>query len=154
VGHDSALHSQQEESVVQVAHRIGAVLFILWALLHISGGFMILIALGSGDAAEAFGLYKQADGAFPPITGAVLGYLAYCFVVIGGLVGVVAAVANWRNSALGLAMNTAVAGLAEIGLAWFLVIPGYVSWAEASAGMVLFLLATVFGGIGCRKGRQ
>jgi len=128
--------------------KIGAVLFVLWGLMHAVGGGMILAALSDGPAA-AYGVYRDAIGSYPPIAGSVLGYLAYCFIWIGALVAVVAAISNWRNSALGLALNTALVGLTDIGLVVFLVLPGHVTWTEASVGIVVFLAAVLFGGLAC-----
>ncbi len=129
--------------------KTGAALFILWGLIHVIGGGMILAALFDGPA-NAYGLYQNAAGSYPPIAGSVLGYLAYGFIWIGALVAVVGAISNWRNSAMGLALNTALVGLTDFGLVFFLVIPGYVSWAEASVGIIIFLVAATFGGLACK----
>jgi hypothetical protein len=131
--------------------RTGAVLFILWGLLHMVGGGAILTAL-SESVSSAFGLYQQSGGEYPPVAGAVLGYLAYSFLWIGALVAIIGVTLNWQNSTLGLALNTALVGLTDLGLVIFLVIPGYVTWPEASVGIALFILAVVIGGLACRDG--
>jgi hypothetical protein len=122
---------------------------MLWGLLHILGGGVILAALG--DSPEAgFAVYQQSGGTYPPLAGTVLGYLAYGFAWTGLLVILVAAIGNWRNSAPSLALNTALVGFTDLGLVNFLLLPGYVGWAEASPGLVLFLLAVIAGGMACR----
>jgi hypothetical protein len=130
--------------------RAGAVLFFLWGVLHIAGGGMILAALGeSPDAAFAF--YQQSDADFPPLAGAILGYLSFSFLWIGLSVCAASAFLNWRNAAAGLALCTGLAGFTELGLIVFLAAPGYVTWPEASMGIALFLLAATAGGLACRR---
>jgi hypothetical protein len=129
--------------------RTGAILFVLWGLLHVVGGGAILLALGDG-AASGFAVYQSSTGTYPPLAGAVLGYLAFTFVWIGAAVTVVGVRLNWRNSAAGLALNTVIAGLTDIGLVVFLVFPGYVTWPEASIGIALLLAAAFVSGIACR----
>ena len=133
----------------QLLSRVSAVCFGLWGLLHVVGGSVILAAVGESPAA-GFAVYQQSGGAYPPLAGAVLGYLAYGFVWTGVLVIVVAAIGNWRNSARSLALNTALVGFTDVGLLVFLLRPGYVGWVEASAGIVLFVLAVGLGGAACR----
>ncbi|MGE0556869.1 MAG: hypothetical protein AB7E73_01750 [Burkholderiales bacterium] len=130
--------------------RTGAVLFMLWGLLHVVGGAVILAALTDG-AESAYALYQNGIGVYPAIAGFVLGYLAYCLICMGIVVAAVGAMANWRNSANGLALNTIIVGLTEIGLVGFLIVPGYVSWTEAVPGMLLFMAAVTLGGIACRN---
>ena len=129
--------------------RIGAVFFVLWGLLHIVGGGAILAA-AAGGAEAGYAIYQNSAGPFPPVAGAILSYFAFQLVWLGALVAAIGATLNWRNSALGLALNTALAGLTDLGLVIFLAVPGYVSWPEAAIGIVLFLVAAVAGGIGCR----
>ena len=81
----------------------------------------------------------------------MLGYLAYSFVWIAVVVTFVAIKYNWHNSEQGLMLNTALVGLTDLGLVMFLVLPGFVSWGEAAAGLVLFIGAIVFGGLGCQS---
>jgi hypothetical protein len=128
--------------------RIAASLFIGWGLMHIAGGAAILFALADGSQ-SGYAVYRNSAGSFPPISGAVLGYLAYSFLWLGALVVAVGATSNWHNSARGLALNTALVGLTDLGLVCFMVLPGYVTWMEASAGLLLFVAALILGGLAC-----
>lgn len=128
--------------------RTGAILFALWGLVHVLGGAAILLALSSGPEA-GFGVYQNSAGTYPALAGQVLGYLAFLFVMGGIAVTVVAFRLNWRNSALGLGLNTAIAGVYDIGLVVFLVFPDHVTWPEAAIGIVLLLGAAVVGGMAC-----
>ncbi|WP_316355477.1 hypothetical protein [Devosia sp.] len=128
--------------------RTGAILFALWGIVHIAGGASILLAL-SGSPGAGFGIYQNSAGTYPALAGQVLGYLASLFVAGGIAVTGVAIRLNWRNSALGLGLNTVIAGIFDLGLVVFLVLPGHVSWPEAAIGIVLLLAAAIVGGMAC-----
>lgn len=128
--------------------KIGAILFILWGLLHIVGGGAILAAV-SESPESGFAIYQESDAAYTNLAGSVLGYLAYTFVWIAVVVTYIGIRYNWRNSSDGLALNTALVGLTDIGLILFLVLPGFVSWIAAAPGLLLFAGAAITGGIAC-----
>lgn len=133
--------------------RIGAILFGLWGILHIVGGGSILAAVAESPA-TGFAVYRDSAGTFPAIAGSILGYLAFLIAVAGLAVTLVAWRLNWRNSALGLGVNTAIAGVLDLGLVLFLLLPGYVSVGEASIGVSLLIAATLFGGIACSARKE
>lgn len=110
--------------------KIGAVSFILWGLVHIVGGGAILLAVADSPT-QGFAIYQEAVTVYTPLAGSVLGYLAYGFVWIAILVTYVGIRYNWHNSRNGLALNTFVVGLTDLGLLIFLVWPGFISWGEA-----------------------
>jgi hypothetical protein len=128
--------------------KIGATSFILWGLLHIVGGSAILLAVTESPEA-GFAMYNAPAAPYTALAGSVLGYLAYGFVWIAVVVTYVGVRYNWRNSQQGLALNTALVGLTDIGLIVFLVLPGFLSWGEASPGLLLFASGAIAGGIGC-----
>lgn len=128
--------------------RIGAILFGLWGILHIVGGASILAALGSSPEA-GFAYYQDAAGPFPAIAGRILGFLAFLITIAGLAVTIIAWRLNWKNSAVGLALNTAIAGVMDAGLIYFLLLPAHVSLPEASVGIGLLLAAAVSGGLAC-----
>jgi hypothetical protein len=130
--------------------KTGAVFFILWGLLHILGGSMILMAVGESPAA-GYAIYEESTAGYTQLAGSVLGYLAYSFIWVAVVVTYVGIRYNWRNSAAGLMLNTALVGLTDVGLIIFLVLPGFVGWGEASPGLVLFAGGAIFGGIACQS---
>lgn len=130
--------------------KIGAIFFLLWGVLHIIGGAAILAAVGESPA-SGFAIYEESTAAYTALSGSVLGYLAYSFVWIAVLVSYIAIRLNWKNSQDGLALNTVLVGLTDIGLVIFLVLPGFVSWGEAAPGLVLFAGGAIFGGIACQS---
>lgn len=130
--------------------KVGAVLFVLWGLLHILGGAIILMAVGESPA-QGYAIYQESSTPYSELAGAVLGYLAYSFIWIAVVVTVIGIRYNWNNSEQGLMLNTALVGLTDLGLVIFLVLPGFVSYGEAAPGLLLFVAAVVFGGMGCRS---
>ncbi len=130
--------------------KIGAVCFVLWGLLHIVGGGAILMAVGESPA-QGFAVYEESTAAYTELAGSVLGYLAYSLVWLGIVVTFVGIRHNWNNSEAGLALNTVLVGLTDLGLVVFLIVPGFVGWGEASPGLVLFAGGVIFGGIGCQS---
>ena len=131
--------------------KIGAVFFVAWGLIHVIGGASILAALGDG-VDSGYATYRNSSGSYDPLAGSVLGYFAYLLVCIGLAVAAMGATMNWKNSQSGLAVNTAVIAVTEIGLVYFLVVPGFVSWSEASIGFAPFFVAAAASGIACRSG--
>ena len=129
--------------------KIGAVCFVVWGLLHMAGGSMILLSL-SESPEKGFAYYQHSEDHFPGLAGLVLGYMSYFVVWLGALVAFIGVKYNWQNHELGLALNTLLVLLTEIGLIIFLVLPGHVPWAEASPGLLLFLTGVACGGIACQ----
>lgn len=131
--------------------KAGAVAFGLWGVLHVAGGGAILVATISGGAERGFAFYGHGGASLPAATGGVLAYFAYLLVLAGLAAAAVALRLNWRNSELGLALNTGLILAIELGLILFLLIPGHLALAEAWPGFLLFALGATFGGIACRE---
>jgi hypothetical protein len=134
---------------MKTTSKIGAIAFVLWGILHVVGSSAILFALLDGPA-SGFAVYQYSVGEYTALSGAILGYLAFMLLCIGAAVAVIGIRFNWRNSQSGLAANTALAGLTEVGLVIFLLIPGFVGFAEASLGLALLAVGVVAGGRACQ----
>lgn len=132
--------------------RTGAIAFVLWGILHIAGSGYVLKALASGGPAAGFAIYGTTESVEARIAGSVLGYMSFIILAAGLVVTAIALRMNWRNSELGLALNTGLVLVIEFGLAVFLLAPGHVSIAEAGPGIGLFLIAAICGGVACQKG--
>lgn len=128
--------------------KIGAVSFALWGLLHIAGGGAIIAAVAESPA-QGYAIYQESTAEYTELAGAILSYLAYGLVWIGALVTYIGIRYNWHNSQTGLALNTLLVGLTDLGLLIFLILPGFVGWGEASPGLILFAGGVVFGGLAC-----
>ena len=136
------------------AHKIGAVFYILWGLLHIAGGGVLLQQLSAEGATGVLAIIGSAvptaelpvisDG----VTAAVLAFFAWNWVWIGLLVLVVGGWLNWQNSRIGYWLNLAVAGAADLGLIFTLLAPGYMAVSDGWLGPLLWLLAAIFSTLG------
>ena len=131
--------------------RLGATAFALWGILHIVGATMILMALMRSGASGAYAYYGLEGEDLPDIAGSVLGYFSYMIVLAGAAALGVAVRLNSRNSEIGLAINTALTLLVEIGLIVFLLVPGHVGIVESAPGLLLAALGIVAGGLACRR---
>jgi hypothetical protein len=137
------------------AHRIGAIFYILWGLLHVVGGAVLLstwTSAGSSALMRSFGsaVASSVPETLPAVVGGVGAFHAFNLVWIGLLVIVVAAKLNWHNSRTGAWLNGTLAGMADLGLVVFLLLPGYMPWAEGAPGIVLFVPALLFTAVGRR----
>lgn len=136
------------------AHRIGAIFFMLWGLLHIVGAGVLLWGVpneGASSVLSTIGSALPPQNAAPTpeaLIGAILAYYAWNLVWIGGLVLVVGAVYNWRNSRPAFWLNLFVVSATDIGLIYLLLIPGYMAWSDGLLGIVLWLPAALFGAWG------
>ncbi len=133
------------------AHRIGAVFYVLWGLLHVWAGADLLGA----DALDQLALLstdplpnQALPQALQPLVHAALSFHAYNLLWFGLFAVVVAISLNWRNNWIGYWVNLAVVGADDVGLLLFLILPGHLSFAEAGLGPVLFALAALFSSIG------
>ena len=133
------------------AHRIGAVFYVLWGLLHVWAGADLLRA----DALDQLALLstdplpnQALPQALQPLVHAALSFHAYNLLWFGLFAVVVAISLNWRNNRIGYWVNLAVVGADDVGLLLFLILPGHLSFAEAGLGPALFALAAVFSTLG------
>lgn len=136
------------------AHKIGAVFYVLWGILHIFGGGAILTAESSGAQLAMFGTAMPAE-LLPQDPGQVvhagLSFHAFNLAWLGIFAALVGIFLNWKNSRVGYWLNLGVVGAADIGLFIFLLIPGYMALADGFLGPLLWLLAFLFSTIGLFK---
>lgn len=132
-------------------HKIGAVFYGLWGVLHIWAGGLMLVA----DARTQLDYIstdplpsQQLPQGLEPLVHAGLSFHAYNLVWFGLVALFVAAFLNWRNSVAGYWINLVLVGADDLGLLWFLILPGHLSPAEAGLGPALFSLAAVFSTLG------
>jgi hypothetical protein len=139
------------------AHKIGAVFYVLWGILHIIGGISILAAESPNAQLAMFGTAVPADllPANPgEVVHAALSFHAFNLAWFGVFALLVGVLMNWRNSRLGYWLNFGVVAVADIGLFIFLILPGHMALADGSPGPVLWILALIFSTIGILKGES
>lgn len=144
--------------MIRHAHRIGAVFYVLWGLLHVLAGVGLLLAgpeeqldlLTTAPLAEA-----ELPAALAPVVHAGLSFHGYNLLWFGLFAAGVAVLLNWRNDPTGYWVNLFVVGADDLGLVVFLILPGHLTFAEAGLGPVLFVLAAGFTTAGAvRRGRS
>lgn len=134
-------------SAANRAARVGAVFYLLWGLVHVSGGAAQLTTLRSKGGAGLAAMissgrpFDPAAGSVPAVAGAFMGMGAFNILWIGVLVAVLALTLNWRNSRLGYWLNLGIVGATDAGLVVALLVPGYMAWSDGLIGIVLFVLA-------------
>ncbi len=130
------------------AHRIAALFFGAWGVLHIFFGGAMLVAGGTGSAADAARLVATAAPDLVGEPSAAVGGLimqhAWNLLMFGGIATGLA-VLNWKREAL--IMNAVITSAADIGFVVFVLVPGHIAIADGALGPVLWiggLVATGF----------
>ncbi len=109
--------------------RIGASLYIIWALLH----FM------AARSVYALGQTLEPSMMQGRIFQAAWNLLFFSLAAI-----FVAAALNWKNSVWGYWINFAVVGVADVGFILFVLVPGYMPVWPGILGPVFWVLAVIF----------
>ncbi len=116
--------------------RIGAVIYILWGLLHIVAAYKVYSLGQSLEPGMIQGrLYQDAWNLL--------------FFALFGIV--VAALYNWKNNRAGYWLNLVVVSVGDIGFIITILLPGYLPLFPGAIGPVLWLLALVFTSLGISK---
>lgn len=119
-----------------IAHRIGAVLYVVWGLLHLKASQMTYeLGFGMPDGIERARVLQDAFN---------LGWIAVFAIVV-------AIWLNWRNDRAGYWVNFVVVGLVDIGFIIHVLAPGVVPMMPGVLGPVTWLLAVAFTTIAYRQ---
>ena len=136
------------------AHKIGAVFYVLWGLLHVLGGVAIMSEHNTAAQIAMQSTALQPDSfmdiSSPALSG-ILSYHGFNIIWFGVFAIVVGIFYNWKNSKGGYWLNLAVLSAIELGLIIFLLLPGYMSLSDGGIGLSLFILALIFSTIGVRQ---
>ena len=139
-------------------HRIGAVSYALWGVIHVIGGAAMLTTLGSGGGVGLLGLIGTGvpAGASPEVPGrvatSVLAFHAWNLLWVGAFVLAIAMMLNWRNRLAGYWINLAVVAAVDGGLVVTTLQPGVMRVVDAVPGLVLFALGIGFTTAGALAG--
>jgi len=118
------------QNAKQITHRLGAVFYVLWGVLHIYAVYLIYVLGTTQEPGMVQGrLYQDAWN---------LLYLSI-FVIV------VAVVYNWRNSSLGYWLNLITVSVTDIGFVVLILVPGY---STDILGPILWILGAIFSTIG------
>jgi hypothetical protein len=137
-------------------HRVGAIFYVLWGVLHVFFGGAMLLGVSGGDASGVLAMLgsgvprESIPGTVDDVTQAVLAQHAWNLLWFGVFAAVVGATLNWKNSRAGYWANLAVVSLADIGFVAAFLVPGRISMADGVMGPILWLLAVAFSTAGLR----
>jgi len=111
------------------AHRIGAVMYFIWGLLHLKAAYSVYQLGTSLEAGMVQGRIFQDAWSL----------------LFFALVGItVAVVYNWHNSRLGYWINLITVSVTDIGFIAFVLVPGYLPVFPGILGPVFWVLGVVF----------
>lgn len=136
------------------AHRIGAICYVLWGMLHIVVGVIPVFVFFSGGPASMLASLEGAQ-AVPEVVDEPLLQAAYfvaehhfnlaAFGVLAIWIGVTL---NWENDPLGFWINLVVLGMVDLSFILGQIVPGYMPVLIGGIGPVLYLLGAGFTGLG------
>jgi hypothetical protein len=139
------------------AHRLGAVAYILWGIMHIMFAIQIfMLNIGDSTYAVVQNIYSDTGAISTPeelgdVIGALMNQHAWNLLWFGAFAAVVGALYNWRNSIAGYWGNLAIVSLADIGFIFAILLPGYVDLMVGIWGPILWIIASVFSTIGVKN---
>ena len=136
--------------------KVGAVLYVLWGIIHILGG-LSLLAIAKGEGVNAF--FAEIASASPlespveesSVIASVAASHAFNLFWMGLMCCIVAIEGNFKNKRYAYWVNMGIAGFADIGLIVFSLAPGHLSLAEGLLGPSLWVLAAIFTTIALKK---
>ena len=142
--------------MTKYAHRIGAIFYILWGVLHVIIGAVLFYKLST---VGNYGVMATTGSAVPPeqiprISSALLdGILTqYAWNVLWpGLFAIGVAFMNWKNSLFGYWYNLIVITLVDSGFACAILLPGYITLRDGLPGPIFWFLAVIFSTLGILK---
>jgi hypothetical protein len=119
--------------------RIGAVLYVLWGILHIVAAYKVFSLAQTLEQGMIQGrLYQDAWNLL--------------FFALFGIV--IAVLYNWKNSKNGYFLNLIVVSTGDIGFVLTVLLPGYLPLFPGSLGPILWLLALTFSTIAISKAKN
>lgn len=117
-------------------HKIGAVLYLLWGLLHVKA---------------SIATYQLGMTLEPGIVQGRVYQDAWNLAFFAIAVSIVAVLLNWRNSRLGFWLNFSLATVTDLGFILHVLVPGYIPMIPGVAGPVLWVFAVIFTAIAIKK---
>ncbi len=115
------------------AHKIGAVMYFIWGLLHLKAAFSVY-QLGTSLEAGMIQARIFQDA-----------WNLLFFALVGITVAVIF---NWHNSRLGYWINLVTVSVTDIGFIAFVLVPGNLPVFPGILGPVFWVLGVVFSTIG------
>ena len=117
-------------------HRIGAVMYVIWGVLHLNAALKV---------------YQLGDALDPGMVQGRLFQSAWNLLFFAVVAIVVAVLFNWRNSRIGYWINLITVSVTDIGFILFILVAGYLSLWPGVLGPVFWVLGAIFATIGFLK---
>ena len=120
-------------------HRIGAILYAIWGLLHVFAAVQV---------------YKLGSSIEPGMVQGRIFQDSWNLMFFAMSAIVVAVIFNWKNSRLGYWLNLAIVSVGDVGFIVTILLPGYLPLIPGIVGPVLWVLAVVFSTLGMLNGHR
>jgi hypothetical protein len=136
------------------AHRLGAIFFALWGLMHVAFGSQMLMLNASGSAKAVLDAFYLDTGLVPTpdqlgsTLDAIFNQHAWNLLWFGLASTVVAVAFNWRNSRGGYWANMVLIAAADLGFIVAVMMPGFIDFWIGIWGPVLWIAGAIFASIG------
>jgi len=117
-------------------HRIGAVLFVIWGLLHLYAAYTLYLFGTTLDTGMVQGRIIQN---------------AWHLLFFGVVAIAIGALCNWKNSRTGYWTNLTVLTVVDIGFITFVLLPYLPLMSPAILGPVFWVAAVIFSTLGYLK---
>lgn len=137
----------------------GAVMYVLWGILHIVVGAIPLISLLNQGPAAMFSFYNleidpaAVDAQWQHAANLVAEH-AVELIAFGIMAIIVALALNWKNDPLGFWLNFIVLGLVDLAFVLGEMVPGTVPVGQTIIGPALYVLGVVLTGAGLLSARR
>lgn len=147
-----------KENVNKLA-RIGAIMYVLWGILHIVVGLIPLAALINSGTGAFFEFHRfqllsgEIDSQWMHARNLIAEH-SFELIAFGTMSIIVAVALNWKNSALGFWLNFIVLGMVDVAFVLGEIVPSYIPFSEGIIGPVLYVLGAAFTGAGLLKARS
>ncbi len=136
------------------AHKIGAVFYAIWGVLHVVSGWMMLNTLASEGGTAALGTLgngvpaEQLTQNVQSVAMSALGLLFWDLVWFGVLVTILAVTLNWKNSVAAFWITLGIVLATDTAYMYAIVLPGYIAFPRGFMAPPIAVLAIVFSMIG------
>lgn len=137
---------------LKTPHKIGAVFYVLWGILHVVVGIVPVIAfLTAGPRAMLTslpGMQAVPAAVEEPLRQSAFFIAEHHFnlAAFGVLAIIVAVTLNWQNRPLGFWTNLVVLGMVDVSFVLGQMVPGYMPLEMGIIGPVLYVLGALFTG--------
>jgi hypothetical protein len=135
--------------------KLGALMFILWGILHIVVGAVAVVAYATKGPIGIFTAYgatlESQDTGHTLMLAANIA-LEFSIILAGyGILSIWAAIVMYRGQVLGFWLNTVLLGIVDAAFVYALMMPGYIPLDQGIWGPVLYVAGVILSAIGLQR---